>query len=172
MVYYRIATQQQQTTAWEWESAFVNSLEALFHLGQQYDHVPAQHIRIFAATAVAYLDTLLARVNLGLPTNSLTLEQLLHDHQSITTPHVRRYEIELGWQEDREGQQSLFTLDPASETAVELDRLPVTALGRAVDTDFALGIESWESDHRDESSLSAIYIGLEQAVVGQHCCRF
>ncbi|MGH2508477.1 MAG: hypothetical protein ACRDHZ_13920 [Ktedonobacteraceae bacterium] len=140
MTYYRIATQEQQSTAWEWQSKFVKSLEAVFRLGQQYDCLPAKHIRIFAASTVEYLDALLVRINQGLTTNSLTLEQLLHDHQNITTPHVRYFEIGLGWQEDAAEPQELSLLDPASEA-------PAKSLERAVDADFALDQEPWGGNH-------------------------
>ena len=83
MIYYRIATQKHQSTEWEWESAPVNSLEAVFRLGRQYGSVPAEQVRVFAASSVEYMDTLLVRENLGLSSNSLTLEQLLRDHQCI-----------------------------------------------------------------------------------------
>jgi hypothetical protein len=154
MIYYRIAVQEQQTTAWEWKSIFVKSLEALFQLGQQYDRMPEGQIRIFAASEAEYLDILLARMNLGLSTNSLTLEQLLHDHQKITAPYVCYFERELGWQEDADEQQSLFTLESVSEAAVELDLLPAGTLGRAVDADFALDLQPQSSDHGEPSSAA------------------
>ncbi|MGH2479314.1 MAG: hypothetical protein ACRDHW_06635, partial [Ktedonobacteraceae bacterium] len=89
MIYYRIATQKHQSTEWKWESAPINSLEAVFQLGQQYSSIPAEQVRVFAASSVEYMDTLLVRENLSLPSNSLTLEQLLRDHQCITAQYVR-----------------------------------------------------------------------------------
>ncbi len=149
MIYYRIATQKHQSTEWEWKSTPVHSLEAVFQLGRQYDCMPAEHVRVFAASAVEYMDILLVRANLGLPANSLTLEQLLHDHQSITTPHVRHFEMQLGWQEGVEDQQTPSMLEPESETPddAELDLIPVAALERSADADSVPDPESWGSDH-------------------------
>lgn len=146
MVYYRIATQKQQSTAWEWHSTIVKSLEAVFQLGQQYISMSAEHTRIFAASTAAYLDALLARVNLGLSSNSLTLTQLLHDHQSITTAYVRRFEVELGWQKDEGPSRSMLDLKPAM--IEEPHQATIGTLGRAVDVDFALDQESWGTNHQ------------------------
>lgn len=97
MIYYRIAAKKQQSSEWEWKSTILNSLEAVFRLGQQYSFLPAEQVRVFMASSVAYMDILLVRENLGLASNSITLDQLLHARQSLTTPQVRRLELELGW---------------------------------------------------------------------------
>lgn len=154
MIYYRIAIQEQLTTVWEWQSTFVKSLEALFQLGQQFECIPAEQVRIFAASALEYLDMLLPRMNLGLPTNSLTLEQLLHDHQKITAPYVSYFERELGWQEDVAEQQLLLNLEPGFEVVAELGLLPVGTLERAVDADFVLDLEPGWSNHEEPSSMA------------------
>ena len=149
MIYYRIATQKHQSTEWEWESAPVNSLEAVFRLGRQYGSVPAEQVRVFAASSVEYMDTLLVRENLGLSSNSLTLEQLLRDHQCITAQYVRQFEMGLGWLEDTEEQLSLSSLDvePVNTVSSEAELQPVTTLDRTIDDDFALDPEPCGGDH-------------------------
>lgn len=99
MIYYRIASQKRQSTEWEWKTEIVTSLEEVFRLRQEYHFLPAEQLRVFMASSVAYLDVLIVRENLSLPSNSLTMDQLLLDHHTITIGRIRRFEQALGWYE-------------------------------------------------------------------------
>jgi len=126
MIYYRIAAKKHHSSEWEWKSTILHSLEAVFRLGQQYSFLPPDQVRVFMASSTLYMDILLARENLGLSSNSLTLDQLMHAHQSLTTPHVRRFALEPGWQEREELEQILVSpgiCEPVIEpgSPVELD---------------------------------------------------
>lgn len=148
-MYYRIAVQKQSSTEWEWKSTLLHSLEEVFRLSQQYTEIPATHLRIFAASTSEYMDTLLVRENLGLTSNSLTLEQILHDHQSLTIPHIRQFEAQLGWGEE-EAHDTHGTDVPGQEMAApatEAEPLPVATLDRSIDDDFITDPEPYGSDH-------------------------
>ena len=95
MIYYRLASQKRYSTEWEWKSSAVGSLEALFRLSLCYP-IPAEKLRVFQATLAPYLDVLLVRENRGLPSHSLTLDQLFHQHCGQTTPQMHLIEMELG----------------------------------------------------------------------------
>lgn len=97
MIYYRIAAHKRQSTEWEWKTEVVTSLEEVFRLRQEYHFLSAEQLRVFMASSVIYLNALMARENLGLPSNSLTLDQLLLDHHSITLARIRHFELGLGW---------------------------------------------------------------------------
>jgi hypothetical protein len=101
MIYYRLASPKRYSTEWEWKSSAVGSLEALFRLSQRYRTIiPAERLRVFLASSVPFLDLLLVRENKGLLSNSLTLDQVLHHNCGLTTPQIRRFEMELGWGEE------------------------------------------------------------------------
>ncbi len=146
MIYYRIATPKYHSTAWEWKSMPVDSLEELFRLGRQYGFMPAEQMRVFAASSIEYMDTLLVRENLGLPSNSLTLEQLLQDQQSITDQSVRQFEMGLGWLEVTEAQMLLSPADTESATP-EAELQPVVTLDRPTDDEPMLDPEPLGGDH-------------------------
>lgn len=114
MIYYRIASQKRQSTEWEWKSTILNSLESVFRLCRLYSAVPTERLRVFMASSAAYMDVLLARENLGLPSNSLTVNQLIHNRQCVAAPDIRRFELELGWQEGAEVTGSALVLARAS----------------------------------------------------------
>lgn len=102
MIYYRLAVQKNRATEWEWQTECVNSLEELLHLGRQDHSLSAEQLRVFMASSHAYLDILLVRENMGLSSNSLTLEQLLHGSHDLTLPRIQSFEQELGWREGAE----------------------------------------------------------------------
>ena len=101
MIYYRLAAKKRQVGEWEWISPVLSSLEAVFRLHQRFNTIPEERLRVFLASSTDYMDILLVRENLGLPSNSLTLDQLLHERSAITTPRIRRFEMELGWSEEK-----------------------------------------------------------------------
>ena len=119
MIYYRIASQKRQSTEWEWKSTVLNSLESVFRLCRLYNAVPRDRLRVFMASSATYMDVLLVRENLGLPSNSLTVDELIHDHQSVTVPDIRRFELELGWREEPEIAEPAYALTSNQESAAD-----------------------------------------------------
>ncbi|HEX7737159.1 MAG TPA: hypothetical protein VF458_20100 [Ktedonobacteraceae bacterium] len=122
MIYYRLASQKRQSTEWEWKSPVLNSLEAVFRMRQRYNAIPVESLRVFMASSVEYMDVLLVRENLGLSSNSLTMEQLLHDHSSITTSQVRVFEMELGWSENEAQVESREAVQVTGQEAEQEQR--------------------------------------------------
>ncbi len=100
MIYYRLASPKHQTSEWEWVSSIMDSLEAVLQLSQRYSALPAERLRVFMASSPTYLDVLLVRANLGLPSNSLALAQLLQEHCQPTMTQIRDFELALGWSEE------------------------------------------------------------------------
>src|SRR5260370_10648664 len=143
MIYYRIATQKYQSNEWEWKSATLDALEEVFRVGRQYGFMPSDQLRVFMASVDEYMDTLLVRENLGLPSNSLTLEQLMHEQQNITDSHIRRFEVELGWHEEAEKPQPASTVGGESAAASEPEYVPMSVS----DPDFELDPEPWVRDY-------------------------
>lgn len=119
MIYYRVASQKRQSSEWEWKSTTLNSLDSVFRLCRLYNAVPMERLRVFMASSAAYMDVLLVRENLGLPSNSVTASQLMHDRQCVTAPDVRRFELELGWQEEAEAVEAVLTLASNQESAAD-----------------------------------------------------
>lgn len=119
MIYYRVASQKRQSTEWEWKSTILNSLESVFRLCRLYNAVPMERLRVFMASSAAYMDVLLVRENLGLPSNSVTVSQLMHDRQCVAAPDIRRFELELGWPEGAAAEEAVLTLASNQESAAE-----------------------------------------------------
>ena len=146
---YRIAVQKRSSREWEWKSTMLHALEEVFRLSQQYTDIPATRLRIFAASTPEYMETLLVRENLGLSSNSLTLEQILHDHQNLTIPHIRQFEEQLGWglEESTERQDLEISSQGTISFAAEPEAVQVTTLDRSVDEDFVTDPEPYGGDH-------------------------
>jgi hypothetical protein len=115
MIYYRLASQKRASTEWEWKSSVLSSLEAVFRLRQRYNMIPAERLCVFLASSTVYMDILLVRENLGLPSNSLTMDQLLHEHSSITAARIRSFETELGWSEEKIQAEARQTVPVAAQ---------------------------------------------------------
>jgi hypothetical protein len=97
MIYYRIAIQKKQSIEWEWTSTVLSSLEAVFQLRQRYSALADEQLRVFMASSVEYLDILLVRANLGLPSNSWTLDELQQEPVHGELYSVQHFEADLGW---------------------------------------------------------------------------
>ncbi len=82
-MYYRIANQPDASSCWQWESRVIVSLEALFRILWMYKSVPQYHLRVFFSSSIEGLDRMLVRENTGLPSNSITAEQLLNGSKNI-----------------------------------------------------------------------------------------
>lgn len=129
MIYYRLASQKRQSAEWEWKSPVLNSLEAVFRLSKRYSVIPEESLRVFLASSAVYMDILLVRENLGLPSNSLTMDQLLHGSTGLTTPQIHSFEMELGWAEEAvhaEAHPAVQVAEHEQESQVEqpLDQEP------------------------------------------------
>jgi len=125
MIYYRLAVQKNHATEWEWQTECVNSLEELLSLGRQDNALSAEQLRVFMASSHAYLDILLVRENMGLSSNSLTLDQLLHGSHDLTLPRIQSFEQELGWCEGAETAPAVQAVQVADASdAIEYDHEP------------------------------------------------
>lgn len=125
MIYYRLASQKHHSTEWEWISSIMDSLEAVLHLSQRYSAIPAERLRVFMASAPSYLDVLLVRANLGLPSNSLALAQLFEEQSQPTASQVRSFEMELGWSEETALAESAQAVQVAEQEQESTQALPV-----------------------------------------------
>jgi hypothetical protein len=101
MIYYRVASQVENSSAWKWRSTILTSLEALFRLLRMYAGLPTDRLRVFFASSRPGLDEMLTRENRGAVSNSMTLEQLIAQRWCISPLEIRRVEAELGLQENK-----------------------------------------------------------------------
>jgi hypothetical protein len=125
MIYYRLASQKHQSTEWEWISSIMDSLEAVLQLSQRYSAIPAERLRVFMASASSYLDVLLVRANLGLPSNSLAVEQLLQEQSRPTVSQIQSFELELGWSEEAAQAEAPQAVQVAEQEQESAQLLPV-----------------------------------------------
>lgn len=121
MIYYRLASQKRHSTEWEWKSPVLNSLEAVFQMRQRYRTLPVESLRVFMASSAMYMDVLLVRENLGLPSNSLTLDQLLCDDTALTAPQVHSFELELGWSEEEAPAEAREAVQVSGQEAMRAE---------------------------------------------------
>jgi hypothetical protein len=103
MIYYRVALQVSDSSAWKWRSTILTSLEALFRLLRMFAGLPSDRIRVFCASSRQGLDQILARENQGAVSTSMTVEQLAAQRWWISPSEMRRLEVELGLQENLAG---------------------------------------------------------------------
>src|SRR6202022_3616956 len=75
-------------------------IEAVSQLRHRYSTMPAEQMRVFMASSVESFEFLLGPADLGLPSNSWPIDQLMNEHQSGNAPPVSHFEAELGWGED------------------------------------------------------------------------
>ena len=116
MIYYRIASQMDTSSAWKWRSTILTSLEGLFRLLRLYAGLlPPDRLRVFFASSKQGLDEMLTRENQGAVSNSITLQQLIAQKWSISPTEIKRVEAELGLQENKEGvSPTVLTEQPAN----------------------------------------------------------
>jgi hypothetical protein len=120
MIYYRVALYSNQAGAWQWRSTSLTSLDALFGVLKLYHMVPRDRIRVFFSSSVEYLNPMLDRENKGLPSNSLTAEQLLKEKRSINTLEMARLEMELGAIESREMVETTVSATQSTQSMNEI----------------------------------------------------
>jgi hypothetical protein len=99
MTYYRVALQRDQSPTWRWASTVLTSLDGVFGFIRLYHLVPRDHFRVFFSSSVDYLNGMLARENQGLPSNSLTADQLFDGSK-----HIDPHEMHLLESAGRSGQ--------------------------------------------------------------------
>jgi hypothetical protein len=115
MIYYRVASQMDASSAWKWRSTILTSLESLFRLLRLYAGLPPDRLRVFFASSKQGLDEMLTRENQGAVSNSITLEQLIAQRWCISPTEIKRVEAELGLQENKEwASPMVLTEQPAN----------------------------------------------------------
>jgi hypothetical protein len=92
MTYYRVALERDQSPTWRWTSTVLTSLDGVFGFIRLYHMVPRDYLRVFFSSSVDYLDEMLARENQGLPSNSLTADQLFNGSKHIDPREMQRLE--------------------------------------------------------------------------------
>src|SRR5260370_8895794 len=76
-MYYRVAIQVNQQPAWQWKSTVLSSLDTLFRFLRLYSALPQDRLRVFSFSSREGMDELLAHVNNGAESNSVTAAQFL-----------------------------------------------------------------------------------------------
>jgi hypothetical protein len=124
MIFYRVALQMSDSSAWKWRSAILTSLEALFRLLRMYGGLPKDRIRVFFASSRQGLDEMLTRENRGAASNSMTVDQLAAQRWWISPSEVRRVEAELCPQENKgSGSHTVVTEQPVSEKLMNVPEM-------------------------------------------------
>ncbi len=77
MLYYRIAWKSNQSSAWQWKSTKLTSLDVVFRFIRAHSMLAQERLCIFSASSVEGLNEQLAQKNLGLDTDSLSVEEFL-----------------------------------------------------------------------------------------------
>jgi hypothetical protein len=95
MLYYRVACQAEESQSWKWKSTSVTSLNALLSLLRSYNAIPQERIRVFMATSKDHMDEMLSRQNQGLPSTSVSAEQITTG-RALNNLDVVRLEMESG----------------------------------------------------------------------------
>jgi hypothetical protein len=111
-VYYRLANRQAVSSCWQWESRVIASREILFRVLWLYRSVHKYRLRVFFSSSVAGLDLMLVRENEGLKSNSIPVEQLVHEwwttNPSNSYIEIRQFESEL------RSRESIGILEPST----------------------------------------------------------
>ena len=81
MTYYRMALQNQQTTAWFWKTSALTSLQAVFQLLRSLSALPQNHIRVFTASSKEDLNEMLRCENANVASGSATMAQFLQERK-------------------------------------------------------------------------------------------
>ena len=80
-MYYRVAIQVNQQPAWQWKSTVLSSLDTLFRFLRLYSALPQDRLRVFSSSSREGMDELLAHVNNGAESNSVTAAQFLQERK-------------------------------------------------------------------------------------------
>ncbi len=82
-----------QSSQWEWKSSMLNTPGTLFDFLNMYDRVPKNRLRVFFATSRDFMNAMLERENIGLLSNSVTVEQFLKSRKRIDGQNIRQLDI-------------------------------------------------------------------------------
>ena len=80
----------------------LNTPGTLFDFLNMYDRVPKNRLRVFFATSRDFMNEMLVRINSGLLSNSVTVEEFLNRGKRIDGQQIKQFEFELGLQENKE----------------------------------------------------------------------
>ena len=80
----------------------LNTPGTLFEFLNMYDRVPTNRLRVFFATSRDFMNEMLVRINSGLLSNSVTVEEFLNRGKRIDGQQIKQFEFELGLQENKE----------------------------------------------------------------------
>src|SRR5216684_5062619 len=82
-MYYRVAIQVNQQPTWQWKSTVLSSLDTLFRFLRLYSALPQDRLRVFSSSFSSRegMDELLAHVNNGAESNSVTAAQFLQERK-------------------------------------------------------------------------------------------
>src|SRR6266576_3689934 len=102
VIYFRVALRMDQSSQWLWKSSMLSTPGTLFEFLNMYDRVPKNRLRVFFATSLEFMNAMLERENIGLLSNSVTVEQFLKSGKRIDGQNIRQLESELGLQMNKE----------------------------------------------------------------------
>lgn len=94
MTYYRMALQNQQTTAWIWKTTVLTSLQAVLQLLRIYSALPQDHIRVFTAASKENLNEMLTNENTNLASCSVTAAQFLQERKLLVPGQAQNASVE------------------------------------------------------------------------------
>jgi len=98
-MFYRVASQQDPSALWQWESRVIAALEVLLRVLWMYRSLPRSQLRVFFSSSVDGLELLPDRETKGLWSNSIPVEHLLQGRwrtsQSISQLDLRQCELAL-----------------------------------------------------------------------------
>ncbi len=80
-MYYRVAIQVNQQPTWQWKSTVLSSLDTLFRFLRLYSAFPQDRLRVFSSSSREGMDELLAHVNNGAESNSVTAAHFLQERK-------------------------------------------------------------------------------------------
>ncbi len=89
-MYYRVAWKSSQSTAWQWKSTKLTSLQALFGFLRMYAAIPQDHLRVFSSYSLDGLDEMLTRENKGWESTSITVEEFLRERRIQIGERIQR----------------------------------------------------------------------------------
>jgi hypothetical protein len=100
MIYYRVAWKMVESSPWRWRSTKLESLHAVLGVLNLYRAMRKDALRIFYASSVEILETMLDRENQRQASNSVGGHELLH--REISPINMRRLEMEIQTAGDRD----------------------------------------------------------------------
>ncbi|MGB8348070.1 MAG: hypothetical protein WCD86_24525 [Ktedonobacteraceae bacterium] len=78
-MFYRVAIQSNTSSAWQWKSTALSSLDTLFKFLRIYHILPQDRLRVFSARSREEMNDLLMQEKRGLASCSVTAAQFLRE---------------------------------------------------------------------------------------------